>query len=79
LVNANTLFARMASPTVFAGYSGNNLDPIANFVTDDIRANGNNLTRYFVPNNLRWLEAGVSVMKNLGVCSAGGTGFDPDF
>jgi hypothetical protein len=76
LVDANTLLARFAGPTLFARHSGNDLHALADAVAGGATSHLNNFSRNLVANDLRWLEAWVSVMENLCVCSAGRAGLN---
>jgi hypothetical protein len=65
------LFACHAGPTVLARDGGNYLNPVALGEIDNSGPARDNHTSYLVADDLWGSQPRVSVVKNLGVCSAG--------
>jgi hypothetical protein len=77
LVDANSLLACLTGPTFFAGHGSDDLDPVSDRETGGVGADLNNLTGYFMANDLRGVKSRVTVVENFGVGAARGAGLDP--
>jgi len=77
LVDANSLLAGFTGPTFFAGDRSDDLDPVSDRETGGVGADLNNLTGYFMADDLRGVKSRVTVVKNFGVGATRGAGLDP--